>query len=216
MKNDPRPYTVVAGIDYSEMSELVLETALEAASKKPSAVLHALHVLPVPQSFLTPDIVTTLDGKVVAAGECLEELERFVTRVLEKRESEKTQNPIVMTHVVADKAAEQVAQLAADVEADLVVVGTHGRRGVPRLLLGSVAEMTIRLAPCPVLVVRPKAAPEPVPSIEPPCPRCVETRRATGGHEFWCEQHRERHGRRHTYHQTDRVSSDQNLPLVFR
>jgi nucleotide-binding universal stress UspA family protein len=216
MTNEPHPYTVVAGIDYSELSELVLEAALEEASKKPGAVVHALHVLPAPQSFLTPDLVTTIDGKVIAAGECLKELERFVTRILEKREKESKENPVVMTHVMADKAAEQVAQLAADVEADLVVVGTHGRRGVPRLLLGSVAETTIRLAPCPVLVVRPKAAPEPVPSIEPPCPRCVETRRATGAREFWCEQHRERHGRRHTYHQTDRVSSDQNLPLVLR
>ncbi len=118
--------------------------------------------------------------------------------------------------MLVDRPAYQIAQLAADVEADLVVVGTHGRRGVSRFLLGSVAEMTTRLAPCPVLVVRSKAIPVPVPSIEPPCPRCLETRRATDGQEFWCEQHRERHGRRHTYHQTDRVSADANLPLVLQ
>jgi nucleotide-binding universal stress UspA family protein len=178
--------------------------------------LHVLHVLPAPQTFLTPDVVTTVDGNVVVAGECAEELKQYVVRVLAKGAIEQRGGPArVVVHVVADKPAEQVAQLAADVEADLVVVGTHGRRGVPRLLLGSVAELTIRLAPCPVLVVRPKKAPEPVPSIEPPCPRCVETRRATEGREFWCEQHRERHGRRHTYHQTDRVSADGNLPLVF-
>ena len=54
-----------------------------------------------------------------------------------------------------------------------------------------------------------------IPAIEPPCPRCLETRQATEGREFWCEQHRERHGRRHTYHQTDRLSTDGNLPLVL-
>jgi hypothetical protein len=84
------------------------------------------------------------------------------------------------------------------------------------MLVGSVAELTVRLAPCPVLVVRPKARPAPIPVIEPPCPRCVETRAATGGKEFWCEQHRERHGQRHTYHQGDRASAETNLPLIGR
>jgi hypothetical protein len=109
-----------------------------------------------------------------------------------------------------------VAQLAADLEADLVVVGTHGRRALARMLLGSVAELTVRLAPCPVLVVRPKASPAPLPAIEPPCPRCVEARAQTSGKEYWCEQHRERHGQRHTYHQGDRVGADTNLPLIGR
>lgn len=53
---------------------------------------------------------------------------------------------------------EAVAAEAGDWEADLVVIGSHGRRGLGRLLLGSGAEQVIRLAPCPVLVVRaPKA-----------------------------------------------------------
>jgi hypothetical protein len=121
----------------------------------------------------------------------------------------------VVPHIRFDAIAGEIAQLAADLEADLVVVGTHGRRGLPRLLLGSTAETTARLAPCPVLVVRPKAVPEPLPVIEPPCPQCVDTRFATHGAELWCEQHRERHGQRHTYHQGDRVSSDSEMPLVY-
>jgi nucleotide-binding universal stress UspA family protein len=47
-----------------------------------------------------------------------------------------------------------IAQLARDWNADLLVVGTHGRRGVSRLLLGSVAEGMVRVAPCPLLLVR--------------------------------------------------------------
>lgn len=46
-----------------------------------------------------------------------------------------------------------------DLQADLLVVGTHGRKGVAHLLLGSVAEKLLRIAPCPVLVVRPTAHP---------------------------------------------------------
>ncbi len=50
--------------------------------------------------------------------------------------------------------ADTIAQLARDWNADLLVVGTHGRRGVTRLLLGSVAERIVRVAPCPLLLVR--------------------------------------------------------------
>ena len=52
------------------------------------------------------------------------------------------------------RLAEVVATAAREWNADLVVVGTHGRRGVGRMLLGSGAEQIIRLAPVPVLVVR--------------------------------------------------------------
>jgi nucleotide-binding universal stress UspA family protein len=124
--------------------------------------------------------------------------------------------PRVFAHVRFDAIADEISQLAADLEADLVVVGTHGRRGISRVLLGSSAEATVRLAPCPVLVVRPKAVPEAPPRIEPACPRCVEARRSSNGAELWCEQHRERHGQRHTYHQSDRVPSDSSMPLLLR
>ena len=49
---------------------------------------------------------------------------------------------------------EEIVALATDERADLVVIGTHGRGGVNRVLLGSVADRVVRLAPCPVLTVR--------------------------------------------------------------
>jgi hypothetical protein len=93
-------------------------------------------------------------------------------------------------------------QLASDLQADVIVVGTHGRRGLARFLIGSTAERVVRLATCAVLVERPTVATaeETGPQIEPPCPRCAETRRSTGNAELWCSQHRGHHGRRHTYH----------------
>ncbi len=63
MNSDIHPYTVVVGVDYSESSDLVLETALDQAAEKPGAVVHVLHALPAPQSFLTPDVITTVEGK---------------------------------------------------------------------------------------------------------------------------------------------------------
>jgi nucleotide-binding universal stress UspA family protein len=50
--------------------------------------------------------------------------------------------------------AEEIVQLARDQNADMIVMGTHGRRGLGRLLMGSVAEQVVRLAPCPVVTVK--------------------------------------------------------------
>ena len=67
---------------------------------------------------------------------------------------------------VSRDPAQEIVDYAADVRADLIVLGTHGRTGVSRFLMGSVAEHVVRTAPCPVLVVRPSAhefvLPEPV------------------------------------------------------
>ena len=67
---------------------------------------------------------------------------------------------------VSPNAADAIVDYAKDVHADLIIVGTHGRSGMSRLLMGSVAEHVVRSAACPVLVVRPRAhefvLPEPV------------------------------------------------------
>jgi universal stress protein A len=55
---------------------------------------------------------------------------------------------------------EQIVKVAEEERADLIVMGTHGRTGLDHLLLGSVAERVVRLAPCPVLTVRQSKAGE--------------------------------------------------------
>jgi nucleotide-binding universal stress UspA family protein len=210
---------IVVGVDFSETSELAVQEAFLAAAQRKDAEVHLVNVvqtygaqvsyeMPVDASALT--VLTMTEARARLRRYADQALARFLA-----------QNPNqgfarVVAHLRFDGIADEIAQLAADLEADLVVVGTHGRRGLSRLLLGSTAEATVRLAPCPVLVVRPKRLPEAAPRIEPPCPRCVETRRASGGQEMWCEQHRERHGQRHTYHQRDRIGSDAEMPLVIR
>ncbi len=54
-----------------------------------------------------------------------------------------------------ERLGEVIANAARDWQADLIVLGTHGRRGIGRVLLGSGAEQIIRMAPTPVLVIRP-------------------------------------------------------------
>jgi universal stress protein A len=53
-------------------------------------------------------------------------------------------------------ARDMIIQAAQELGVDLIVMGTHGRRGVSRALLGSVAETVVRTAPCPVLTIRPR------------------------------------------------------------
>jgi nucleotide-binding universal stress UspA family protein len=221
MSSPSKPYVIVVAVDYSEAGNLALERALELTIEKPSAALHVVNVLPLAQTSMMPDgAAATWVGSLPTIAEAAQQLEEYLApRVAAFRARHAGQNLTALAglraHQRAEVPSEEIAQLAADVEADLVVIGTHGRRGLTRVMLGSVAEATVRLAPCPVLVVRPKAVPAAVPAIQPPCPRCVEARTASGGKEFWCEQHRERHGQRHTYHQGDRVSGDGGMPLVF-
>jgi hypothetical protein len=122
----------------------------------------------------------------------------------------------VIAHVMVGLPMFALTELASSLQADLLVVGTHGRHGIARWLLGSVAEGVVRHAGCAVLIVPPSSGALQAPSIEPPCTECVAARRASNGQEMWCAQHRERHGRRHTYHQADRAGSETNMPLVVR
>jgi nucleotide-binding universal stress UspA family protein len=217
-----KPYVIVAAVDYSDQGSLALERALEFGLERPSVAVHVVNVMPVFESGFVPDAtVATWTGALPSIAEAAERLKRYVdARVADFRVRHAGKNLAFLdslhAHQRLEVASEEIAQLASDLEADLVVVGTHGRRGMRRLLLGSVAEATVRLSPCPVLVVRPKVLPAAAPVIEPPCPRCVEARKASAGKELWCEQHRERHGQRHTYHQGDRVGGETNMPLVVR
>jgi hypothetical protein len=104
----------------------------------------------------------------------------------------------IVGHLRAGSPAVEIAQLASDLGADLVVVGTHGETGFAGLALGSVAEALVRHAPCPVLTFRPKVSTT-WGKIEPPCPDCQKVQRATQRTQLWCERHSKHHPRAHTY-----------------
>jgi nucleotide-binding universal stress UspA family protein len=221
---DDKPYVILAAIDYSAAGDLAFERALALATEKRSALVHVVNVLPVYQMGATvgdEGAAGAFAGSLPSVNDASEHLRAYTQRQVDAFRSEHGDLSLsfldqIVAHQRVDVPSEEIARLASEIEADLVVIGTHGRRGLSRLLLGSVAEGVVRLAPCAVLVVRPKAVPESQPQIEPACPRCLDARRETGGKELWCEQHREHHGPRHTYHQGDRTSEATNMPLVVR
>ena len=196
--NEVTPYPIVVGVDYSELGDLALERACNYARAHEHAHLHVVHVEATAASHPHAKQDETAKRDLGEASKrLLDHVEQIVKRWCDAHAS-----PVpfyrLTTHLRSERAAEAIAQLASDVEAELVVVGTHGWRGAHRFLLGSTAETIVRLAPCAVLVVRPRDAK--IPQIEPPCPQCLETRRETGGKQLWCAQHSRHREKEHTYH----------------
>jgi nucleotide-binding universal stress UspA family protein len=205
-KPEVKPYIIVVGIDHSELGRLALHRAFEIANRVRAGEPHVVHVASIMNDARVGIEVATDEVEAVTVDAARNRLNDYVRREVAEwaaKQPDGCHFERVCTHQRVGFASEEIARLASDLGAELVIVSTHGRRGISRLLMGSVAEGTVRLAPCPVLVVRPKQA-STVPAIEPPCPRCVEARKATAGTELWCEQHRVRHGPRHTYHHVDR------------
>jgi nucleotide-binding universal stress UspA family protein len=205
------PYRIVVGTDFSDTAALALNQAFDLAASHERGEVHVVNAVQYLGEFVQMDLPEAAAYRL-PLEEAQERLEAHVGAKLSSWQEE-TKRTIARcaTYVSIQSPAAAMAQLAADLEADLLVVGTHGRRGLQRFLLGSVAEAVVRLAPTAVYVVRPKGAEAKVPQIEPPCPRCVEARQASGGEQLWCEQHSEKHGRRHSYHYEDRRAQSGNM-----
>jgi len=182
------PVTVLAAIDYSETATLVVQHAAAMAREKHAQELHFLHVRPNARDSADEDAYRR-------------ELEEWLAPRLVGPDGV-DEGVKVVAHEAFGNPAKVIVEMASDLLASAIVVGTHGRQGVQRMVMGSVAEAVVRRAGCTVSVVRPMLHHHPAPSIEPPCPSCVETRARTGGSEYWCAQHTEKHGRRHTYYNT--------------
>ncbi|HYQ04745.1 MAG TPA: universal stress protein [Polyangiaceae bacterium] len=190
-------YVIVVGIDYTAASERALDEALALATTKRRAQLHIVNVRP--QFVGENETPATLPPWQLWATELREYVSRKMAAFQATARAASFNQ--FYTHQRMNDAAHEIAQLAADVEADLVVVGTHDWHGSSRPTLGSVAEAVTQLAPCPVLVVRRKAVPLPIPVIRPPCAACLAARRGSNGAELWCDQHREQHGSRDSFQQ---------------
>ena len=152
-----KPYVVLVGMDFSELADRALEQAFELASRRDRAEVHVLCVIPSAglgaHHALTGYSLTAEAGVRDGAFESLRahvqaELDAFVSRAAPRRVPEQ-----VVSHVRLDTPALGIVELASAISADLIVLGTHGQRAANHLLMGSVAENTVRYAVCPVLVV---------------------------------------------------------------
>jgi nucleotide-binding universal stress UspA family protein len=142
---------ILCPIDFSDCSRRALDHAL-ALAKWYDATLTVLHVCaPVPVSAYAT--VASMIPASQVGGENLNE----VRQAMEKFASidDGTRVPLAFETGEGDPAREIVA-VASAVQTDLIVLGTHGRSGFERLVLGSVTEKVLRKAGCPVLTVPPR------------------------------------------------------------
>ena len=143
--------TVLVPMDFSEAANAALDAAVGLA-RESGGTIHLLHAYELPLGTIPPygvAVPEALLGQVRAAE----------ARRLEKACHKVTAAGVACeTHVVHGPAADAIAEAARSFGADLIVIGTRGLTGLKHVLLGSVAERTVRLAPCPVLTVRPRHA----------------------------------------------------------
>jgi nucleotide-binding universal stress UspA family protein len=136
---------MVVGTDFSETADLALDYAI-ALARSFNAEIVVVHAYEMP-AYSFPD-------GAVMAGDLLQRLEAASEEALVATLRARQQSGVKLRTVLRMGAPwKEIASVAEAENADMIVVGTHGRRGVARVLLGSVAERVVRTAPCPVLTV---------------------------------------------------------------
>jgi len=139
--------TIVAAVDFSECSDRALEAAIDLA-RSFGATLHVVHAFDLPVPMFNPYAVSV---PVAYVTEAREAASRKLEQAVEKVRAEGIE---VHGHLGEIPAAPAIVRVADDLSADLIVIGTRGHTGIKHALLGSVAERTVRTAPCSVLTVK--------------------------------------------------------------
>jgi nucleotide-binding universal stress UspA family protein len=140
------PVTFLVAYDFTELSERALEWAARLARGSGASLL-LLHVYVLPLPAMPTDPVT-----VAVNAPTAEQLQALEAR-LQTAARDHGLDPRVEV-ALGVSAGAVIVERAEALGADLIALGTHGRRGLSRLVLGSVAEYVVRHARCPVLTVR--------------------------------------------------------------
>jgi universal stress protein A len=142
--------TIVVATDFSKTSDAALDYGRELA-RTFGAKLQLLHV--------TENIITryAFEGAMALPLDVQIEYEKSSQDRVEAllREDDRRELGAMAVLRVSNSPADAIVEYAKEAGADVIVVGTHGRKALAHFVLGSVAERVVRLAPCPVLTVRP-------------------------------------------------------------
>ncbi len=171
---------IVAGVDGSDAAHSVVERALDAANRFDIDEVHFLRV-----------VGKRSDENIDTAHAELTEIvrEKMADFALSS-DDEAHHKRRARVHVAKGKPAEEILQLAGDLQAKLIVIGRHGDAGRLRDKFGTVPSRIIRDATCSVLVEQPI---EYVAQPEVTCDACVEVRRESDGDRWFCDGHADGH-----------------------
>jgi nucleotide-binding universal stress UspA family protein len=154
------PTRILLATDGSAEAELATGTAVDLARMSDSE-LHVVHVLDVDltPALLYPEVADP-EGAEVSDQALEQDLERRADqlgRQILDAETERVQaagGTVAGSHLAMGDAPREIVHLAEELDAGLVVMGSRGRGGIRRALMGSVSDTVVRHAHCPVLVVR--------------------------------------------------------------
>lgn len=146
---------ILVPLDGSPTAELALKEAATLAQLS-GATLQLLHIVDAMEhitGFERPSVhINDIRPRFMAAGQAVLDQAQAQLR------AQDVQAASTLLESPGARVSEQIAEQARKLSADLIVMGTHGRRGVDRLLIGSDAEQTARIASVPVLLVRAREA----------------------------------------------------------
>jgi nucleotide-binding universal stress UspA family protein len=150
---------ILVATDFSDCAREAIDYALSFAERV-GAEVDIVHVVERPMYFevgVAHNLQLRHD-----VDQWLRELKQAAAKRLDALVSElRKRNPGARSWLREGMPVEEILNAARETTADLIVIGTHGRTGLPHVLLGSVAERVVRGAPCPVLTVRPKSGARP-------------------------------------------------------
>jgi nucleotide-binding universal stress UspA family protein len=185
-------YVILAALSFDETGATALQEAVRLAEFNPEADLHVVHVY-------GEDFEQTRHGELVSSEQQRVSAPDTLRRYVDEAVVETTCK--VTGHIRAGAAAPEILQAAAELDADVVVLGSHQSGGTGRLMLRHVAESVMRGASCPVLIAVAKrpSVQRMASEIEPVCPDCLLSRNRAHDPSEWCERHLRPRDRFHVY-----------------
>jgi nucleotide-binding universal stress UspA family protein len=138
---------ILAPVDFSDVTDAVVQAAGEIA-KAFQASLYLLHIAPP-----DPYFVGYEPGPQTVRDTIAQQIHKEQHQLQELESQVKGKGYDVHALLVQGATTEKILQEAKRLEADMIVVGSHGHGALQKLLVGSVAEGILRKAPCPVLIV---------------------------------------------------------------
>ena len=145
---------VVTPIDFSDNSKLIAESAAYIAGKFGAAMYLVFVVQNFEDysGFFVPQMsMPNLEGELVEGAE-----EKMKTFCEELEPVCKDAGIVGLEHrVFMGDVAEQIVEFSTEIESDMIIMGTHGYKGLEKIMFGSVADKVVRAAVCPVMTINP-------------------------------------------------------------
>ena len=139
---------ILCALDLSDHSKTVADYARSLAKLTGASVI-AVYAAPTLTQYtgfhVPPNTIDSFVGEIVSGAE--RSMSEFVAENFADVEAKGV--------VVVGYAAEEILAMAEREQADMIIMGTHGRKGIDRILFGSVAEKVVKSSVCPVLTIRP-------------------------------------------------------------